>query len=119
MATRPRSSDTPAARRIKRKILVAITLTAFLPMLVVAYLLYSYALPLLDPQIQGRRLGWVVVMLAGTGLLMAAGSVMLWDLATSVVRHSGAVNTASTARRASAAGAPPGPGPRPAPAAGQ
>ena len=87
MATRSRAAQTPAARRIKRKILIAIALTAFLPMLVVAYLVYAYALPLLDPQAQERNLPWMLVMLGGTGLLMAAGSFMLWDLATSVVRH--------------------------------
>ena len=87
MATRSRAAETPAARRIKRKILVAIALTAFLPMLVVAYLVYAYALPLLDPEAQERNLPWMLVMLGGTGLLMAAGSFMLWDLATSVVRH--------------------------------
>jgi len=88
MPARPRAvPDTPAARRIKRKILVAITLTAFLPMLVVAYLVYSYAMPLLDAQAQERDLPWMIVMLGGTGLLMAAGCFMLWDLATSVVRH--------------------------------
>ena len=87
MATRSRAAETPAARRIKRKILIAIALTAFLPMLVVAYLVYAYALPLLDPQAQERNLPWMLVMLGGTGLLMAAGSFMLWDLATSVVRH--------------------------------
>ena len=36
MPKRAPASETPAARRIKRKILVAITLTALLPMLVVA-----------------------------------------------------------------------------------
>jgi len=87
MATRARATETPAARRIKRKILIAIALTAFLPMLVVAYLVYAYALPLLDPEAQERNLPWMLVMLGGTGLLMAAGSFMLWDLATSVVRH--------------------------------
>lgn len=87
MAPRSRVAETPAARRIKRKILIAIALTAFLPMLVVAYLVYAYALPLLDPQAQERNLPWMLVMLGGTGLLMAAGSFMLWDLATSVVRH--------------------------------
>ncbi len=87
---------TPAARRIKRKILIAITLTAFLPMLVVAYLLYAYAFPLMDPQMQARDLPWMLVMLVGTGLLMAAGSFMLWDLATSVVRH---VDSAAGPRR--------------------
>jgi len=70
--------------------LIAITLTAFLPMLVVAYLVYSYAFPLLDVQTQERDLPWMLVMLCGTGLLMAAGSFMLWDLATSVVRHADA-----------------------------
>ena len=87
MATRSRVAETPAARRIKRKILIAIALTAFLPMLVVAYLVYAYALPLLDPQAQERNLPWMLVLLGGTGLLMAAGSFMLWDLATAVVRH--------------------------------
>src|SRR4029450_5626327 len=109
MAKRPRSPDTPAARRTNRKLWLPIARPAFLPMLVVAYLLYSYALPLLDPQIQERDLPWMMVMLAGSGLLMAAGSFMLWDLATSVVRHTDAVNAASAARRASAAGAPPVP----------
>ncbi len=90
MPKRPPAPETPAARRIKRKILVAITLTAFLPMLVVAYLVYSYAFPLLDAQTQERDLPWMLVMLCGTGLLMAAGSFMLWDLATSVVRHADA-----------------------------
>jgi diguanylate cyclase (GGDEF)-like protein len=87
MPKRAPASETPAARRIKRKILVAITLTAFLPMLVVAYLVYSYAFPLLDAQTQERDLPWMLVMLCGTGFLMASGSFMLWDLATSVVRH--------------------------------
>src|SRR5678815_2476199 len=87
MPPRPRAPATPAARRIKRKILVAITLTAFLPMLVVAYLVYSYAFSLLDAQTQAHDLPWMLVMLGGTGLLMAAGCFMLWDLATSVVRH--------------------------------
>jgi diguanylate cyclase (GGDEF)-like protein len=96
--------ETPAARRIKRKILIAMTLTAFLPMLVVAYLLYAYAFPLLDAETQARGLPWMLVMLVGTGLLMTAGSFMLWDLATSVVRH---VDTAAAPRRsAPVAGAP-------------
>src|SRR6202030_4040040 len=67
MAKRSTDPYTPAARRIKRKILIAITLTAFLPMLVVAYLVYSYAFPLLDVQTQERDLPWMLVMLCGTG----------------------------------------------------
>ena len=97
MARRARAAETPAARRIKRKILIAMALTAFLPMLVVAYLVYAYALPLLDPQAQERNLPWMLVMLGGTGLLMAAGSFMLWDLATSVVRHADSLDAARRA----------------------
>ncbi|HEY7654779.1 MAG TPA: GGDEF domain-containing protein [Methylomirabilota bacterium] len=96
--------ETPAARRIKRKILIAMTLTAFLPMLVVAYLLYAYAFPLMDAQTQARDLPWMLVILVGTGLLMAAGSFMLWDLATSIVRH--ADSTAGPRRSAPVAGTP-------------
>jgi len=119
MPRRSRPRQTPAARRIKRKILVAITLTAFLPMMVVAYLLYAYALPLLDARVQERDLPWMVVMLGGTGLLMAAGSFMLWDLATSVVRHSEAVAAATTRRPTATAGAPPIPPANPEAAAVQ
>lgn len=104
MPRRARSRETPAARRIKRKILVAITLTAFLPMLVVAYLLYAYALPLLGSEAQERDLPWMLVLLSGTGLLMTAGSFMLWDLATSVVRHADAA--AGARRPGLAPGAP-------------
>jgi diguanylate cyclase (GGDEF)-like protein len=102
MAKTPRG--TPAARRIKRKILIAITLTAFLPMLVVAYLLYAYAFPLMDPELQAHDLPWMLVMLVGTGLLMTAGSFMLWELATSVVRH--ADSTAGPRRPAPVVGTP-------------
>jgi diguanylate cyclase (GGDEF)-like protein len=91
MAKRQRHHGAPAARRIQRKILVAITLTAFLPMLVVSYLLYAYAFPLLGAEAQERDLPWMLVILGGTGLLMAAGSFMLWDLATSIVRHADAI----------------------------
>jgi diguanylate cyclase (GGDEF)-like protein len=110
MVKRSRAAQTPAARRIKRKILIAITLTAFLPMLVVAYLLYNYALPLLDPEAQARNLPWMLVMLGGTGLLMAAGSFMLWDLATSIVRHA---EPADAPRRAAPAPGTPRSAPSP------
>jgi len=104
MARRARAPETPAARRIKRKVLVALALAAFLPMLVVAYLVYAYALPLLDPEAQERNLPWMLVMLGGTGLLMAAGSFMLWDLATSIVRHADSLT--APRRPAPASGTP-------------
>jgi len=108
--------ETPAARRIKRKILIGITLSAFLPMLVVAYLLYAYAFPLMDPQTQARDLPWMLVMIVGTGLLMTAGTFMLWDLATSVVRH---VDSAAGPRRPAPAAGTPAPAASPETAAVQ
>ncbi len=86
MADRTRATATPAGRRVKRKVILAMTLTSFVPMLVVVYLLYSYALPLLEPARQERDLPWMLVLLVSTGVLMCAGSFMLWDLAKSVAR---------------------------------
>src|SRR6266481_6313488 len=45
----------------------------------------------------------MLVMLCGSGLLMAAGSFMLWDLATSVVRH---VDTSTGSRPVTKPGTP-------------
>jgi diguanylate cyclase (GGDEF)-like protein len=56
--------------------------------------------------VQERDLPWMMVMLCGTGLLMAAGSFMLWDLATSVVRHTENHAALGPRRPTAATGAP-------------
>ncbi len=83
---RPRPRGSSAGQRVKRKVIVALALTTFMPLLVVAYCLYIYTWPLLSPERQVRDLPWMLALLGFTGMLMAAGSLMLWDLARSVAR---------------------------------
>ncbi len=91
---RARPSGSSAGQRVKRKVIVALALTTFMPLLVVAYCLYAYAWPLLSPERQARDLPWMLVLLGFTGMLMAAGSLMLWELARSVARTAEAVSGA-------------------------
>jgi diguanylate cyclase (GGDEF)-like protein len=73
---------------------VALALTTFMPLLVVAYCLYAYTWPLLSPERQVRDLPWMLVLLGFTGMLMASGSLMLWELARSVARTAEVVSGA-------------------------
>ena len=60
--------------------MLALWLTSFIPLMVVAYSLYAYLLPLLDHTRQVRDLPWLQALLVFTGLLMAVGGVLIWDL---------------------------------------
>ncbi len=94
MAKRARPQASSAGQRVKRKVIVALALTTFVPLLVIAYCLYVYTWPLMSPERQARDLPWMLALLGFTGLLMAAGSFMLWDLARSVARTAEAVSAA-------------------------
>jgi diguanylate cyclase (GGDEF)-like protein len=91
MAKRGGAVTSSAGQRVKRKVIVALALTTFIPLLVVTYCLYAYTWPFLTPERQVRDLPWMLLLLAFTGVMMAAGSFMLWDLATSVARTAEAV----------------------------
>jgi diguanylate cyclase (GGDEF)-like protein len=86
MAKRGGPVTSSAGQRVKRKVIVALALTTFIPLLVVTYCLYAYTWPFLTPERQARDLPWMLLLLAFTGVMMAAGSFMLWELATSVAR---------------------------------
>jgi len=60
--------------------MLALWLTSFIPLVVVAYCLYAYLLPLLDHTRQVRDLPWIQALLVVTGLLMAVGGVLIWKL---------------------------------------
>src|ERR1700694_3451236 len=62
----------------RRTIMLALWLTSFIPLMVVAYSLYAYLLPLLDHSRQLRDLPWLQALLVFTGLLMAVGGVLSW-----------------------------------------
>src|SRR4029453_2665139 len=73
-------------QRVKQKICVALTVTAVIPLLILTYAIYAHVLPLLDPATASRDLIWFEALVIFTGLLMAAGGFVVWDLAVAVSR---------------------------------
>jgi diguanylate cyclase (GGDEF)-like protein len=81
VAVDPRPDEPTAARSgARRTVMLAVCLTSFIPLMVVAYSLYAYLLPLLDQTRRARDLPWIYALLVFTGLLMAMGSVLIWTL---------------------------------------
>src|SRR5215467_5037373 len=72
---------------IRRKISLALTLTALVPLLVLVYSLYASLMTWFGQEtLYGRDLIWSHALLVFTGLLMAAGGFVIWDLGTTVRR---------------------------------
>jgi diguanylate cyclase (GGDEF)-like protein len=85
----------------RRKISLALTLTALVPLLILAYSLYASVMSWLGHEpIYGRDLLWSQALLVFTGLLMAAGGFVIWDLGATVRRT--AETVAATTRVESA-----------------
>jgi diguanylate cyclase (GGDEF)-like protein len=83
-----------SGRRIRTKILLALALSSVIPLLIFLYTLNYHLIPLLDPARYGTlgpSLGWLV---AFTGLLMAAGGYVIWDVAKAVATAAEHVATA-------------------------
>lgn len=73
-----------AGHRIRSKIVLALLLSSFIPLLILIYVLHGYIVPLLG---QHRPVVMALQALTlFTGLLMAAGGYVIWDLANAVVR---------------------------------
>src|SRR3990172_9417128 len=86
-AARPKPDEpTLVAGGARRSIMLALWLTSFIPLMVVGYGLYAYLLPLLDHTRQLRDLPWLQALLVFTGLLMALGGVLIWDLTRALPR---------------------------------
>jgi diguanylate cyclase (GGDEF)-like protein len=64
----------------RRTIMLALCLTSFIPLIVLAYSFYVYLYPLLDQTRRIRDLPWFQALLVFTGLLMAVGGLLIWDL---------------------------------------
>jgi diguanylate cyclase (GGDEF)-like protein len=80
-AVKPKPDEpTLIAGGARRTVMLALWLTCLIPLAVVAYSLYAYLLPLLDHTRQVRDLPWLQALLVFTGLLMAVGGVLIWDL---------------------------------------
>src|SRR5713101_1008882 len=99
----PDSPDTEPlwAAWFRRKISLALTLTALVPLLILAYLLYASLMTWFGQEtLYGRDLLWSHALLVFTGLLMAAGGFVIWDLGRTVRRT--AETVAATSRIESA-----------------
>ena len=98
-----RAPDTAPLRGawFRRKISLALTLTALVPLLILAYSLYASLMTWFGQEtLYGRDLLWSHALLVFTGLLMAAGGFVIWDLGTTVRRT--AETVAATSRIESA-----------------
>ena len=73
-------------QRVKQKICVALTLSSVIPLLILTYAIYTNVVPRLDPVAGYRDLLWFEALVIFTGLLMAAGGFVVWDLASAVAR---------------------------------
>jgi diguanylate cyclase (GGDEF)-like protein len=71
----------------RRTIMLALWLTSFIPLIVLAYGFYVYLFPLLDHTRRIRDLPWLQALLVFTGLLMAVGGLLIRDLTRSLPKR--------------------------------
>src|SRR5260370_21459791 len=83
--TRP-EEPTLVAGGARRTIMLALWLTSFIPLIVLAYSSYAYLYPLLDHTRRVRDLPWLQALLVFTGLLMAVGGLLIRDLTRTLPR---------------------------------
>jgi diguanylate cyclase (GGDEF)-like protein len=89
-------------QRVKQKICIALTLSSVIPLLILTYAIYANVFPHLDPATSHRDLLWFEALVIFTGLLMAAGGFVVWDLASAVARTAGMVTEAQRVETSSA-----------------
>lgn len=87
-----------AGRRIKQKILVALTLSSIIPLMILTYVLHIHILPLLDPTANEWIITAFRMLILFTGILVAAGAYVIWDVAAAVARSA---ETVASAKRVS------------------
>ena len=92
-----------AGQRIKQKIWVAVTLSSVIPLLILTYAICTNVVPRLDAVSGARDLLWFEALVIFTGLLMAAGGFVVWDLASAVARTAEMVTETQRAETFSAA----------------
>jgi diguanylate cyclase (GGDEF)-like protein len=82
----PASSDVAfAGQRLRRKVLLALALSAVVPLLILAYVAHGYVLPSLDPADTTRVYGLQLLLLF-TMLAMVSGGYIIWDLGRTIAR---------------------------------
>jgi len=87
-----------AGRRVKQKVVFALALCSVIPLLVLTYVLHGHLVPGLETTAKGMTdVLAIPTLVAFTGLLMAGGGYVVWDLASAVSRAASLVSTAQPA----------------------
>jgi hypothetical protein len=87
-----------AGQRVKQKVVFALALCSVIPLLVLTYVIHGHLVPGLDTTAQGMTdVLAIPTLVAFTGLLMAGGGYVVWDLASAVSRAASLVSTAQPA----------------------
>jgi diguanylate cyclase (GGDEF)-like protein len=88
-----------AGQRVKQKVVFALALCSVIPLLVLTYALHANLVPSLGATTMSDVLA-IPTLVAFTGLLMAGGGYVVWDLASAVSRAASLVATAQPAGEA-------------------
>ncbi len=87
-----------AGQRVKQKVVFALSLCSVIPLLVLTYVLHGHLVPGLENAAMGMTdVLAIPTLVAFTGLLMAGGGYVVWDLASAVSRAASLVSTAQPA----------------------
>src|SRR5437868_8101503 len=74
-----------AGRRLRTKLVIALTLSSVVPLLVLAYLVRSFVMPSLAAN-DSPVFGGVQILVASTVIGMIAGAYIIWDVGRTVAR---------------------------------
>src|SRR6059036_2318608 len=85
MSSESSGNVTSAGRLLKRKVLLALTLSSLIPLLVLAYVVHRYVQPGLDP-VQVARFYALQALILFTVLGMIGGAYIIWDLGRAFAR---------------------------------
>ena len=86
-----------AGQRVKQKVVFALSLCSVIPLLVLTYVLHGHLVPELETARGMTDVLAIPTLVAFTGLLMAGGGYVVWDLASAVSRAASLVSTAHPA----------------------
>ena len=87
-----------AGQRVKQKVIFALALCSVIPLLVLTYVIHGHLVPGVENATKGLAEALAIpTLVAFTGLLMAGGGYVVWDLASAVSRTASLVATAQPA----------------------
>ena len=83
-ASRLEEDIAAVGKQVRQKILLALALSGVIPLLILTYLLHAHIMPRLDPARPGMPMLWMQLLIVCTGLLIAGGAAVIWDVAVAV-----------------------------------